>query len=69
MATRDYLADLNRWHLELAITNDLVQHILAEIEGDDWMTSGAHICGQRLAHLVETCPFPVTVTPNIDIDI
>mgnify|MGYP000874382982 FL=1 len=63
MATADYHAhpyvrQLNEWHLELAMLRDLVDHILTEIEGPDWMTSSAHIAQDRFAHLVETCPFP-----------
>jgi len=58
MANSDYLRNLNQWHIELAMLNDLVQHILGEIEGEDWMTSGASICGQKLAALVESLPFP-----------
>lgn len=58
MATSDYLRNLNQWHLELAMLNDLVQHILGEIEGEDWMTSGAYLCRQKFAALVESCPFP-----------
>ena len=59
MANSDYLRNLNEWHIELAMTIDVVQHILSEIEGEDWMTSGASICGQKLAALVESLPFPV----------
>lgn len=63
MATADYHAHpyvrrLNEWHLELAMLRDLVDHILTEIEGPDWMTSSAHIAQDRFAHLVETFPFP-----------
>lgn len=48
MATPDYHAhpyvrQLNEWHLELAMLRDLVDHILGEVEGPDWMTSSAHI--------------------------
>lgn len=63
MATADYHSDqyvrqLNEWHLELAMLRDLVDHILGEVEGPDWMTSSAHIAQDRFAHLVETFPFP-----------
>ena len=58
MATSDYHRALDQWHLELAMTNDLVQHILREIEGEDWMTSGAFLCCQKLTALIESCPFP-----------
>jgi hypothetical protein len=53
-----YVRQINEWHLELAMLRDLVDHIFTEIDGPDWMTSSAHICKERLAHLVETFPFP-----------
>lgn len=63
MATADYHSDayvrqLNEWHLELAMLRDLVGHIFAQVEGLEWISSAAHIAGDRLSHLVETCPFP-----------
>ena len=62
MATADYHSDhvrqLNEWHLELAMLRDLVDHILTELEGPDWMTSSAHIAQVRFAHLLENFPFP-----------
>lgn len=53
-----YVRQLNEWHLELSMLRDLVDHILGEIEGPDWMTSAAHIAQDRFAHLVESIPFP-----------
>jgi len=66
MASADYHSDpyirqLNDWHLELAMLRDLVDHILTELEGPDWMTSSAHIAQVRFTHLVESFPFPPDV--------
>ena len=66
MASADYHSDpyirqLNEWHLELAMLRDLVDHILTELEGPDWMTSSAHIAQVRFNHLVESIPFPPDV--------
>lgn len=63
MANANYHADpyvrqLNDWHLELSMLRDLVDHILTEAEGPDWITSAAHIAQERFSHLVETLPFP-----------
>lgn len=66
MASADYHSDpyirqLNEWHLELAMLRDLVDHILTELEGPDWMTSSAHIAQVRFKHLVDSIPFPPDV--------
>lgn len=53
-----YLRQLDAWHLELAIVRNVVDHILAELDGPDWMTSAAHVARDRFAHLIETFPFP-----------
>lgn len=63
MATTDYHSEayvrqLNEWHLELAMLRDLVGHIFTELEGPEWLSSAAHIAGDRLSHLVESFPFP-----------
>jgi hypothetical protein len=52
-----YMDELGQWHLELAILRNLVNHILLELDGPDWMTSAAHIAEARFSHLIETCPF------------
>lgn len=59
-ANRDhlYLRQLDAWHLELAILRNVVDHILVELDGPDWMTSAAHIARDRFSHLIETFPFP-----------
>lgn len=54
-----YAQKLDAWHLELAILRNLVDHILSELDGPDWMTSSAHIARDRFAHLVETFPSQV----------
>lgn len=54
----EYVRELNRFHLELAMLNDAVSHLFSELEGPEWMTSSAHIFQERFAHLVETFPFP-----------
>lgn len=66
MASADYHSDpyirqLNEWHLELAMLRDLVDHILTELEGPDWMTSSAHIAQVRFNYLVDSIPFPPDV--------
>ena len=53
-----YLDHLNHWHLELAMVRDLVQHILEEADGPEWLTSAAHIASSRFSHLVDSFPFP-----------
>lgn len=58
MTAETYDRQLNDWHNELAMLRDLIHHILAEVEGPDWLTSASHIAQVQLAHLVETCPFP-----------
>lgn len=63
MATADYhshpyVCHLNAWHLELAMLRDLIDHILREVDGPDWVGSASHIALERFSHLVETCPFP-----------
>lgn len=58
MANTDYDRQFNDWHLELAMLRDMVNHLLSEVDGPDWLTSSAHIAQDRFSHLVETCPFP-----------
>lgn len=53
-----YVRQLNDWHLELSMLRDLLDHILTSVDGPEWLTSGAHISSDRLAHLVESFPFP-----------
>jgi len=64
MAEKDYqefVSKLNAWHLELAMTNDVIGHLLSEVveaEGPDWLSSAACLMSDRLSHLVKSCPFP-----------
>jgi len=55
---KEYDRALNEWHLELAMLRDLVNELLWQMEGAEWMKSASHIAGHRFSHLVETCPFP-----------
>lgn len=55
---KEYDRALNEWHLELAMLRDLVNELLWQMEGEEWMKSAGHIAGNRFSHLVETCPFP-----------
>lgn len=55
---------LNEWHLELAILRDVVDHILDQLDGPDWVTSSAHLAQRQFSHLVETCPFPQSTSPG-----
>lgn len=58
MASRvgEYHRLLDSWHLQLAMLRDLVDHILTELEGPEWMTSAAGICQHRFLELIETMP-------------
>lgn len=49
---------LNEHHLQLAMVSDIMGHIVLEMDGPSWMLSAARIAQDRLAHLVETYPFP-----------
>lgn len=55
---KEYDRALNEWHLELAMLRDLVNELLWQMEGEEWMKSASHIAGNRFSQLVETCPFP-----------
>ena len=58
MAENDYqefVSKLNAWHLQLAMTNDVIGHVLGEVvggEGEDWLSSAACLLSERLSHLV-----------------
>lgn len=54
-----YVRQLNEWHLEVAILRDLVNHILSEIDGPEWICSAAHLAQHRFTQLVESFPFPL----------
>ena len=66
MAGSDYLRKteidaLDAWHLELAIVQDVVSHLLGHIEGPEWMSSAGYLATRRLAELVEGFPLPARV--------
>ena len=52
----DYRRSLDGWHLQLAMLRDLVDHILTELDGPEWMTSAAGSCQHRFLELIETMP-------------
>lgn len=60
----EYLRTLNAWHLELSILRDMIAHVLDESVTQDeaGLSACAHIAKDRFEHLVETCPFPSSVT-------
>lgn len=63
MADQEYLKEsyvkaLNAWHLELAIVQEVVAHLLAEGDGPEWWGAAGHIVSGRFRDLVEACPFP-----------
>lgn len=58
---KDYLEAVNAWHLELAIVEDVFAHLLAQVEGPEWVSSVGHVACLRLRDLVEGFPFPGAV--------
>ena len=54
----DHWEDLNTWHLDLAITADAIEHVLAGIEAPTGLSATAHVLKLHLLDLVESCPFP-----------
>ena len=54
----DYAERLNTWHLDLAILTDAIDHVLSSIEEPQGLSATAHVLKNRLAELVENCPFP-----------
>jgi hypothetical protein len=51
---------LNRWHLELAILAEALDHVLGGLEGPAGLRAAAHVLNARLGEMVESCPFPAT---------
>lgn len=49
---------LDAWHLELAIVQEVVVHLLGQIEGPEWMSAAGYLVSRRLAELVEGFPLP-----------
>lgn len=56
---------LNTWHLELAIVADAIGHVLTDIEDPEGLSAVAYVLRQRLADLVESCPFPGSIQSRI----
>lgn len=59
----DHAERLNAWHLDLAITADAIDHVLAGIENPTGLSATAHVLKTRLIELVESCPFPERLVP------
>ena len=58
MAESDYLSKLDQWHMELAILAKAITFEVRQVE-DDEQGAVFHVLGDRLSHLVESCPFPI----------
>ncbi len=61
---KQYIDKLNAWHLELSMTNDLIDHILDSVEGPEWASSATYVAQGKMKELIETCPFPDMERPN-----
>lgn len=56
---KTHLAELNAWHLELAIAHDAISRILRDLSDyDEGLAATGHVLNLRLEALVESCPFP-----------
>lgn len=57
---KQYLEQLNAWHLRLAVVRDVVGHVFDELDPDapEWMQSTALLAQEQFSDLVESCPFP-----------
>lgn len=56
---------LNKWHLELAIVDTGIDHVVSSIDGDEAMGAIGYVLKNRLHHLVESCPFPHPVHGHV----
>lgn len=54
----DHADRLNTWHLELSILADAIGHVLRGIEDPEGESAVAWVLRERLADLIESCPFP-----------
>lgn len=54
----DHAARLSAWHLQLAIAVEAANHALSLIDEHDGESAIAYVLRDRLAQLVESCPFP-----------
>jgi len=50
--------NLDVWHLRLAILADAIGYVLSEIHEPIGLSATAYVLKDRLAELVESCPFP-----------
>lgn len=64
MASRDYLEELNQWHMELAIAVTATERCIDMMAEDDELGALGHVVKNRLRALVESCPFPVCSDPQ-----
>lgn len=54
----DHSRRLSTWHLQLAIAVDAANHVLSLIDEPDGQAAIAYVLRDRLAALVDSCPFP-----------
>jgi hypothetical protein len=70
----DQFEALNAWHLQLSIVADAIGHVLRGIEEPEGESAVAWVLRERLADLVESCPFPepaparIVPVPDFDLD-
>lgn len=60
-----YHAQLNAWHLDLAITADAISHTLTEIEEPEGLSATAYVLKNHLIELVKSCPFRDPSMPDL----
>lgn len=61
-----YKAQLNVWHCDLAITADVLFHLLDNLDDvEEWQSSLASLLKDKFSHLVESCPFPSSTPEEI----
>lgn len=66
---KTHLAELNAWHLELAILQDAISRILRDLSDyDEGLAATGHVLNLRLESLVESCPFPPVELRLPDLD-
>lgn len=53
-----YFDKLNRWHLDLAILQSAVDHLVSSLEESEGVHSTARVLSDRFDQLVQSCPFP-----------
>jgi len=56
---KTHLAELNAWHLELAIAQEAISRVIRDLSDyDEGLAATGHVLNLRLLALVESCPFP-----------